>query len=266
MHIKDILTPSMKSVRRAYDPRPLWQRRLSADSAFCRALVTAGYLSQEQMLRAAQRYRLGCSRDGGVIFWQIDQMGLIWDGKIMYYRPDCHRDHSRHPNWVSHLLKVHYGCQHLDIPTAHCLFGLHLLSGLSDDQTVCVVESEKTAVILSEAIPDCVWLATGGLHELKAVKLLPLRHYRVVLFPDTDEHHQAYSLWYETAQKARRDYGVHCLVSPLLERRATTEQKRRKIDLADWASPNPSGSASRQGDACLSKNFLRILRQKADPI
>ena len=239
MRLKDILTPSMKSVRREYDPRPLWQRRLSADSEFCRAVVAAGYLTREQMLRAVQRYRLGCSRDGGVIFWQIDQMGLIWDGKIMYYRPDCHRDHSRHPNWVSHLLKVHYGCQHLDIPTVHCLFGQHLLKGLSDSQTVCVVEAEKTAVILSETVPDCVWLATGGLNELSTIKLFPLRHYRVVLFPDTDEHHQAYSLWYETAQKARRDYGVHCFVSPILERRATTEQKARKIDLVDWASPGP---------------------------
>ena len=97
-----------------------------------------------------------------------------------------------------------------------------------------MVESEKTAVIMSELFPDSLWLATGGLRELSPVKLLPLRHYRVVLFPDTDEHHQAYSLWYETAQKARRDYGVHCFVSPLLERRATPEQKRRKIDLADF--------------------------------
>ena len=246
----------MKSVRRAYDPRPLWQRRLSADSAFCRAVVTAGYLSQEHMLRAAHRYRLGCSRDGGVIFWQIDQMVLIWDGKIMYYRPDCHRDHSRHPNWVSHLLKVHYGCQHLDIPTAHCLFGLHLLSGLSDDQTVCVVESEKTAVILSEAIPDCVWLATGGLHELKAVKLLPLRHYRVVLFPDTDEHHQAYSLWYETVQKARRLRRSLPRQSPLraagLARAETPKNRSCRLGL-----PQPHSRAKLARSnlfACPSKN------------
>ena len=278
MLLKDILTPAMKPAKPC-DERPLWKRRLSADSTFCRAVVAAGYLTREQMLRAALRYRLGCSRDGGVIFWQIDQMGHIWDGKIMYYRPDCHRDHDRHPNWVSHLLKVHYGCQHLDIPTAHCLFGLHLLNiqhstfnikhstlnikhstfrstegrlqgknfqrsarpkvackarTFNTERTIAVVESEKTAVIMSELFPDSLWLATGGLRELSPVKLLPLRHYRVVLFPDTDEHHQAYSLWYETAQKARRDYGVHCFVSPLLERRATPEQKRRKIDLVDF--------------------------------
>ena len=237
MLLKDILTPAMKPAK-PRDQRPLWQRRLSADSTFCRAVVAAGYLTREQMLRAALRYRLGCSRDGGVIFWQIDQMGHIWDGKIMYYRPDCHRDHDRHPNWVSHLLKVHYGCQHLDIPTAHCLFGLHLLRAEAGGAVIAVVESEKTAVIMSELFPDSLWLATGGLRELSPVKLLPLRHYRVVLFPDTDEHHQAYSLWYETAQKALHDYGVRCMVSPLLELQASPEQKAAKIDLADLRFAN----------------------------
>jgi len=101
------------------------------------------------------------------------------------------------------------------------------------------VEAEKTAVILSELFPAYLWLATGGLNELSTIKLFPLRHYRVVLFPDTDEHHQAYSLWYETAQKARRDLGVHCFVSPILERRATAEQKARKIDLVDLGLPQP---------------------------
>ena len=75
----------------------MWQQRQSADSDFCRALVSNGYLTEAQMQHAAQRYRLGVSRDGGVIFWQIDTMGRIFDGKIMYYRPDCHRDHQRQP-------------------------------------------------------------------------------------------------------------------------------------------------------------------------
>lgn len=90
---------------RPRDSRPMWQRRLSCESAFCKALVACGYLTQEQMQRAALRYRLGMSRDGGVIFWQIDEHDLLRDGKIMYYLPDCHRDHDRHPSWVSYLLR-----------------------------------------------------------------------------------------------------------------------------------------------------------------
>ena len=81
-----------------------WQPWLSTDTVFCRALVGCGYLTAGQMLRAADRYRLGRSRDGGVIFWQIDREGRTRDGKIMYYRGDCH---TLYPVYVSPLLEQH---------------------------------------------------------------------------------------------------------------------------------------------------------------
>ena len=37
-----------------------------------------------------------------------------------------------------------------------------------------------------------IWLATGGLNEVQVNKFLPLRHYRVILFPDTDPEGRAY--------------------------------------------------------------------------
>ncbi|WP_394341409.1 DUF6371 domain-containing protein [Salinimicrobium sediminis] len=47
-----------------------------------------------------------------------------------------------------------------------CLFGLHLLN--SDKQkAIALVESEKTAVIASIAFPQFIWMATGGLMNLK---------------------------------------------------------------------------------------------------
>ena len=33
-------------------------------------------------------------------------LGNIYDGKVMYYREDCHRDHNRHPTWVSNELRA----------------------------------------------------------------------------------------------------------------------------------------------------------------
>ena len=104
---------------------PIWRRALSGDSQFCRAVVAAGYLTRGQMNRAVWQYRLGISRQGGVIFWQIDQQERIHDGKLMYYREDCHRDKQRNPTWVSHLLSVRHGWGRLD--SSHCFFGLHLL-------------------------------------------------------------------------------------------------------------------------------------------
>ena len=99
---------------------------------------------------------------------------------------------------------------------------------------VAVVEAEKTAVILSEHYPAYLWLAAGGLFELTADKLFPLRHHRIVLFPDTDPNLTAYTRWYEVAREARRLYGCNITVSPLLELSATLEQKQRKIDLVDY--------------------------------
>ena len=77
-----------------YPEGDMVSRHLSADSQFCRACVGMGYLTQAQMHHAAERYRLGISRDGGVIFWQLNLDGRVLDGKIMYYRADCHRDHA----------------------------------------------------------------------------------------------------------------------------------------------------------------------------
>ena len=195
-----------------------------------------GYLTPEQMHRAAMRYRLGLSRDGGVIFWQIDQLGIIYDGKIMYYRPDCHRDKHRCPTWVSARLKRFYltpddPLNH-EIPSCHCLFGTHLCH--TGTEPVAVVEAEKTAVIMSEHYPQYLWLAAGGLSELTAVKLFPLRGRKIILFPDTDTTLTAYSTWYRVAQEASRLLGQPVFVSPILEQHATPEQKQRKIDLVEF--------------------------------
>jgi len=228
------------------DTRPLWQRRLSTDSAFCRALVACGYLSEEQMQRAVQRYRLGASRDGGVIFWQIDEQGVLHDGKIMYYCTDGHRDHDHKPSWVSYLLRRN-GQLPEDWKSEHCLFGLHLLkthplplpigrgvvTSSTEESAIAIVESEKTAVIMSEVKPEYTWLATGGKTELNVAKLKPLAGHKVILFPDTDETGDTYRDWYDVAEAATDVFGHPFTVSSILEQQATKEQKAAKIDIVD---------------------------------
>ena len=200
-------------------------------------MVLCGYLTKEQMQKAALRYRLGHSLDGGVVFWQIDAIGLVYDGKIMHYRPDGHRDHNRNPYWVSSALKSHClrGNEQLalEMSSYHCLFGTHLLS--EDPQLpVAVVEAEKTAVVMSEYFPAYLWLAAGGLYELTAAKLFPLRGRRIILFPDTDPKGEAFSTWYRVTQEAQRLLGQTIHLSPLLEQQSTPSQKQRKIDILDY--------------------------------
>lgn len=214
------------------------ERHLCYNSGFCRAMVRQGYLTWEEMWRAAARYKLGMARDGGVIFWQIDHLNDWHDGKIMYYKEDGHRDHYHHPTWVQYQLRRFYlsGID-LDIDIfnkEHCLFGLHILG---DDYTtpVAVVESEKTAVVMSERCPKYRWVASGGMSALTYRSLITLHGRKVILFPDTDENGTTYQLWCEQVRKAKSWFNKDPItVSSFLEEHASPDQKRRKIDIMDY--------------------------------
>ena len=288
MEMKEILSPSFKDFSIQHSTSIFWKRCLSIRSQFCEAVVTAEYLTWEQMVSAACRYRLGASKLGGVIFWQIDQDESVRDGKVMYYGPDCHRlkDKDHHPTWVSTLLRQRDPFPNAPHETSHCFFGTHLLTeshfiGHTDDtentdykspaemkeikerafgtgcaqmseanisaisfisagqlKTVCVVEAEKTAVILSELYPQYVWLAAGGLGEVQTDKFRPLRGHKVVLFPDTDPDGTAFKRWSDAAttvmQQPFWEDSPPIRVSPLLELHASPDQKSRKIDLIDY--------------------------------
>ena len=262
--------------RRRHHPTAwLWRECQSIKSLFCEAVVKAGYLTWEQMVSAACRYRLGATRQGGVIFWQIDQEERVRDGKVMHYGPDCHRlkDKEHHPTWVSALLRQRDPFPNSPHETSHCFFGTHLLveshfkghTDLTDitdflcagaafmlqesvesvksvcqKKTVCVVEAEKTAVICSELFPQSIWMAAGGLSALSAEKLRPLRDHKVVLFPDTDPDGTTYACWKAIAEEASHSFLSPVYVSPLLERHATPEQKAAKIDIVDFLfTPKP---------------------------
>ena len=251
---------SVSSVQSVVPLSPnLVSRSLSLDSQFCKSAISAGYLTESQLRHAASRYRLGCSKGGGVIFWQIDEQQRVHTGKIMYYQPDCHRDKELHPTWV-HCLMRDTLPPNFDFQP--CLFGLHLisntdLSNLTDNlfsnfpildnnksvssvqsvvPKIALVESEKSAVILSEKFPDFSWLSCGGLQSFKPQLLEPLLQYRIIIFPDTDPQGEAFRLWNQVALDAQRLYKFRypLRVSNLLEQHATPDQKQRKIDLVDF--------------------------------
>ena len=66
MTMEEVFSHTFKAISKRLDERRaegrrLWQQRQGTASEFCRALVSNGYLSEEQMQRAARRYRLGAS-------------------------------------------------------------------------------------------------------------------------------------------------------------------------------------------------------------
>lgn len=245
MKLNEVFCHTFQAIRkRLYEesftlnhPRSMVNSSLSIQSQFCQAILNMGYLTFEQLLDAVLRYRLGASKSGGVIFWQVDHEGRIHDGKIMYYHPDCHRNKERPPTWVSYLLAKRHG-QLGQYSASHCLFGLHQLLILNSKFSIGIVEAEKTAVILSGHYPQYIWLATGGLGELQVNKFRPLRGRKVVLFPDTDPEAKTFARWYDIAQQVMAEPfwedSPPIRVSPVLELHATREQKRGKIDLVDF--------------------------------
>lgn len=206
-------------------------RSASTSTVFCRSLVSTGILTAEQMQSAASLYHLGATRDGGVIFWYIDQHQQPVEGKVMWYGEDCHRDHSRDPSTISSRLKT-AGMFPKDWNAGVCLFGQHLVAG--DERTIAIVESEKTAVICSQIMPEYVWLACGGLSRLRPEAFMPLKGHRIIVFPDTDPKGEAHRQWTSNCNEASQLTHQDIYVSPLLEQYATPQQKERKIDIADF--------------------------------
>ena len=231
--IKEKTTSSLSLQPSDLIPLEFLKKSRSIASLFCQSLLACSYLDYEQLRHASQQYQLGVSRDGGVVFWQIDEQQRIRTGKIMYYQPDCHRIKSHNPTWVHTLLKHQLPA---DYTLHRCLFGQHLLSGKAPGATVCVVESEKTAVICSEHFPDSLWLACGGLQMFSPEMLAPLVYYKVVIFPDTDPTGDTYRRWADIALQASKLYPFRypLRISRLLELHATPEQKQRKIDIVDY--------------------------------
>ena len=169
----------------------------------------------EPVLALAQRYGIGTTRDGAVIFWQTDEQSRVRSGKVMHYDPATLRRRKTDedncpaaPRWA-HTLYRQPGFQ-----LHQCLFGQHLITA-DEAKQVAVVEAEKTALVCAYYLPNWVWLATGGcaasqLRDPQVVALL--RERQVWLLPDTG----ATDKWQTLAGQLRRQ-GVRAEVYTRLE-------------------------------------------------
>ena len=185
--------------------------------------------SPDVLTAVARRYHLGGNSNGDNIFYQIDRDNRVRAGKIISYsETDGHR--IKDPlsgipvSWVHAELK-HKGVLRQDWNLSQCLFGEHLLNE-NPTGTVALVESEKSAVVCAMALPEYIWLATGGKSQLNS-RLDVLRDRNVVAFPDVD----AYEAW---NSKLRSHPFLSLKISDILEKDATDDERERKIDIADW--------------------------------
>ena len=218
MRLKDILSPTIKPTVGT----PLLTH--AYDSDFCQEVVAKGWLTEQQMRHAVERYHLGKSRSGKCIFWMIDDLDYVLDGHIG-------------SSWAAQMLKAREPRLLSHWHTFHCLFGLHLLSTLftiHSSLSIGIVESERSAVILSELYPQCLWLAWVYPANLTSDKLEPLRGHKVILYPRASQAMEYYMFCLEIADQASRLYHLDITVSTILEDNATAAQKSAQIDLIDF--------------------------------
>ncbi len=184
--------------------------------------------NEEAFSRTLDAYRIGATKNGETIFWQIDKENRVRGGKVISYnKEDGHRIKDKGVNWVHCLLK-RQGVFNEEWTLCQCLFGENLLAEAANERKViAVVESEKTAVICAIQYPDYVWLATGGKSQLSHDKMKVLAGRSVILFPDVDGYHE----WVERAKSFGFCRSVK--VSDFLEKNAADADRKAKIDIAD---------------------------------
>ena len=144
----------------------------------------------------------GINRGKAVVFWMIDEQRRVHDAKLMAYHEDGHRVQGWGNSMRSICEKAKKGPQLQE--TEKVLFGLHLLPRYPE-KTVCLVESEKTALICACHYPQYLWLATGGCGNLQQQKLRPLMNRTIVVYPDSGE----YQKWSQRMRESgHRKYSI----------------------------------------------------------
>lgn len=137
-------------------------------------------IGRKNAVDIVERYCLGIYEGSKVIFWQLDEDFNLRAGKVMEYSDIGKR--SGYINWWRSINKK-------DCQMQMCLFGQHLISEVR--KPLAIVESEKTACLMSYFNPSYTWLASSGKGLLNNSKCHPIAKYDVTLFPD----HEAYNEW-----------------------------------------------------------------------
>ncbi len=223
-HCTDFVMPSARMVEACR----------ANDFSFFQPFIDAGHLSVNQMHHAAARYCLGKTRSGRPMYWMMDDRRQPLDA------------HIGRDTWVSQLLRQREPLLQYWRPM-HCLFGLHLLTEGADRasafarsyatprQTVCIVEREETAVVLSELFPESLWMAYATVEHLEIDLFAPLEGCTVVLYPYTDPCQSNYLFFYDLATAVHKRYpSIHITVDSFLEEQASDEQKARGVDLLEY--------------------------------
>lgn len=167
----------------------------------------AWLVGEREANEAFDRYHVG-QFQSECVFPQIDINGNIRSGKLMMYN-DGHRVKEGCPvRWMHKVKPFERFVRGEELN--QCLFGEHLLNQ-HPDKVVMVVESEKTAVLMSAIEPSKIWLACGGSQNLKKVdKLKVLEGRKVVFVPDHGQFIAWRKLAHDYTAMKGHDFDITC--------------------------------------------------------
>ena len=191
----------------------------------------ARVLGEDNTSRAFHKYGvetcLWRHREFASIFWYKDYDCTNLAYRIMKYHED------------GHSIKKDTLTKSLDVNNRnrYCLFGRHLLE-LPDavNKPVCIVESEKTAIICSIVYPQAIWMATGSSYYLFDYKLDFESDREIVLIPDPDVKNDLVNDWYQFSKKKGGIYNIRtsCFIDSYVEK----NKKNLSFDIADYVLEN----------------------------
>ena len=213
---------------------------------------------KDPVKRVVDLYKLGRFYDSGVVFPYQYTDNQICTGKIMFYDDNLNRIKEGKKSYPQYLHNLNYqtdGYWHCDfrdfdidengnevlIPfkLKLCLFGHNQVVN-EKHKTVCLVESEKTAVIMSIVLPEFIWVASGGMHLIQNYKFLFFTGRKCLVFPDLSEDDKVYKYWYEKLSGYNRKYCYDFEIVDYLSEFLNKDEelirkcKCEKFDIADF--------------------------------
>ncbi|MBE6251938.1 MAG: hypothetical protein E7109_00270 [Bacteroidales bacterium] len=200
---------------------------------------------REYASKAAAMYRMETHtmKDyrGATIFYQFNEKEECLAFKVIQYDAGGHRiSAEKDPTREKDLL--------YQKPLAgignYCLFGRHILNIPSlTDSPICIVESEKTALMASIAYPQGIWMATGSSYYLTQEKITGLDCNRIILFPDPDlrEHsdrNDELHDWFRIIENGETLWLKGVKLSYFMEKYDEKNNLSKGYDLGDYIADN----------------------------
>lgn len=184
---------------------------------------------EDRIKRVVDLYKLGRFEDSGIVFPYLYTDNHICTGKIMFYDDNLNRIKEGKKQYPRYLHNLYYHSDNGDtwdlspysgeyiidendnivekkFKLKLCLFGHNQI--VNDKQKIiCLVESEKTAVIMSIILPEYIWVASGGKTLIQDYKFLFFTLRKCLVFADLSENDNVYIYWLEKLTEYSRKNG-----------------------------------------------------------